>query len=300
MHQSSSSQPVAPSFSTTTATDSVSCPYSTTSPPPNTPSSSTLSRLNPLNYMPTSISQSASPHQSTPLPTARTTSSIPKSNPSEKWEYPSPQQMYNALVRKTPASPPDITAIESMVSIHNFLNEGAWAEIVEWERRFAGGLARGFRECRRGEAGSRAAGDVHADDPPQPRLARFMGRPADMTPKARMWQAAGRVAPGWFEGEAPFDRHDWFVHRPVVAASGAGEETREVRYVIDYYAAPEDDEGEPVFYLDVRPAVDSPTAAAERVLRWGGDVWWRATGGDEVVRERREKRDEKERERRRG
>ena len=53
--------------------------------------------------------------------------------------------------------------------------------------------------------------------------------------------------------------------------------TKEVRYVIDYYEAPPE-MGQPVFYLDVRPAVDSPTAAVERMVRWGGDVWHRASG----------------------
>ncbi len=33
-----------------------------------------------------------------------------------------------------------------------------------------------------------------------------------------------------------------------------------------------------MFSLDVRPAVDGPTAAAERLMRWGGDVWHRASG----------------------
>lgn len=55
-------------------------------------------------------------------------------------------------------------------------------------------------------------------------------------------------------------------------------QTREVRYVIDYYSGPPEPTGEPVFYLDVRPAVDGPTAAAERMLRWGGDIWHRASG----------------------
>ena len=55
-------------------------------------------------------------------------------------------------------------------------------------------------------------------------------------------------------------------------------QAREVRYVIDYYSGPPEPTGEPVFYLDVRPAVDGPTAAAERMLRWGGDFWHRASG----------------------
>ena len=72
----------------------------------------------------------------------------------------------------------------------------------------------------------------------------------------------------------PFDRHDWYVLRQLPN----GQE-REVRYVIDYYSAEPEPTGEPVFYLDVRPAVDGPTAAAERLLRWSGDIWHRAMGG---------------------
>lgn len=74
-------------------------------------------------------------------------------------------------------------------------------------------------------------------------------------------------------GEPPFDRHDWYVQRQAPGAS-----PREVRYVIDYYSGPPEATGEPVFYLDVRPAVDRPGAAIERMMRWGGDVWHRASG----------------------
>lgn len=73
--------------------------------------------------------------------------------------------------------------------------------------------------------------------------------------------------------EPPFDRHDWFVSRNIDG------QKKEVRYVIDFYSGPPEPTGEPVFYLDVRPAV-TPTAAVERLMRWGGDVWWRASGGD--------------------
>jgi cytochrome c heme-lyase len=76
--------------------------------------------------------------------------------------------------------------------------------------------------------------------------------------------------------EPPFDRHDWYVSREVDG------QKKEVRYVIDFYSAPPEPTGEPVFYLDVRPAM-TLTGAVERLMRWGGDVWWRASGG--VVRE---------------
>ena len=74
----------------------------------------------------------------------------------------------------------------------------------------------------------------------------------------------------FYSTEPPFDRHDWIVRRPT------GEE---VRYVIDYYTGPPEPTGEPVFYLDVRPAM-TPTGAVERLMRWGGDVWCKASGGE--------------------
>ena len=57
--------------------------------------------------------------------------------------------------------------------------------------------------------------------------------------------------------------------------------------MIEYYSGPPEENGEPVFYLDVRPAVDGPVAACERAMRWGGDVWYRASGGsvrEEIAR----------------
>lgn len=54
-----------------------------------------------------------------------------------KWEYPSPQQFYNALMRKGWNTPEEHA--EAMVLLHNRLNEDAWAEILRWETRFGGG-----------------------------------------------------------------------------------------------------------------------------------------------------------------
>nr|XP_036586394.1 cytochrome c/c1 heme lyase [Colletotrichum truncatum]KAF6796801.1 cytochrome c/c1 heme lyase [Colletotrichum truncatum] len=236
-----------------------------------------LSQLNPLNYMFKEISQAPAKDQAMALPTEREPSTIPKGSGDGNWEYPSPQQMYNALLRKG-YTDTDITAVESMVSVHNFLNEGAWAEIVGWEERFGQGLYKGWQACKRGEAN---ADDVlerlkdGTEEPPT--LIRFQGRPKDMTPKAVMHQVMGWIYPSKFETEPPFDRHDWFVSRKV------GGTTKEIRYVIDYYSGEPEPTGEPVFYLDVRPAV-TPLGAAERLIRWGGDVWWRASGAE--VREK--------------
>lgn len=199
--------------------------------------------------------------------------------------------MYNAMLRKgytdTPAE-----HVESMVAVHNFLNEGAWEEIRDWERRFSRGLSRGWEVCRRGEANAerqmilddlrrQRQGEVAGADP-EPTLLRFEGRPNDPTPKARMLSFMAWLYPSQFPKNPPFDRHDWFVQRHV-----PGGNSREVRYVIDYYSGPPEPTGEPVFFLDVRPAVDGPTAACERLLRWGGDFWYRASGGS--VREELER-----------
>lgn len=60
-------------------------------------------------------------------------SSIPRDHSGRTWEYPSPQQFYNALVRKGWETPEE--HIETMVEIHNFLNEAAWNEVLKWEKR---------------------------------------------------------------------------------------------------------------------------------------------------------------------
>ena len=85
--------------------------------------------LNPLNHLPV-LTQERAPSQTLDLPTERTSSSIPR-DAAERWEYPSPQQFYNALVRKGWETPEN--EIETMVQIHNFLNEKAWEEVQKWE-----------------------------------------------------------------------------------------------------------------------------------------------------------------------
>lgn len=239
--------------------------------------------MNPMNYMPTDLSQSReSKSQTIVLPVERERSSIPRGGDETNtgnWVYPSPQQMYNAMVRKGHQDTPQ-DAVESMVAVHNFLNEGAWAEIIEWERRFGKGLVEGWRECRFGEEGSQTGAMILPSEEAaekQPRLTRFMGRSDAVTPKARMLQTLGWIYPARFGGPPPFDRHDWFVER----RHGPQATPKEVRYVIDYYSAPPEPTGEPVFYLDIRPALDRPDAAAERLIRWGRDIWWRGSGASE-------------------
>ncbi|KAJ7203951.1 cytochrome c/c1 heme-lyase [Mycena haematopus] len=193
--------------------------------------------INALNQMP-HFSQEAAPTQALALPTSRTVSSIPR-DPANKWEYPSPQQFYNALARKGRETPEELQHVETMVEIHNFLNERAWEEVVRWERR------------------ANAGDDIQ--------LARFKGRPGEMSPKARIWMFAGWLMPSRFNTEPPFDRHDWVVRRPKTG--------EEVRYVIDYYSAPPERDGSPVFSLDVRPALDSFGSLKERIAAATEDAW---------------------------
>ena len=169
---------------------------------PNQPSQN-LFKLNPLNWMPFELSQSRATDQRNHLPLERTISSIPRGDSDSNWEYPSPQQMYNAMLRKGFDDTPE-DAVESMVAIHNFLNEGAWHEIEAWEERFSRGLSHGWQMCslgeeefeRRGASSMVAATDEQAKL--KPKLIRFQGRPNEITPKARMWAIMGKIYPSKF------------------------------------------------------------------------------------------------------
>lgn len=235
--------------------------------------------------MPATPANALAPGQIKPLPTARQASSIPmapevtevpehqkraaekgagrgkasstsssskgEEEKSSVWVYPSQQMFFNAMRRK--GWSPDERDMASVVAIHNAVNERAWQEVVAWES------AAGFGP-RNGPCGG-------------PRLAKFVGRPRDLSPKARFLNLLGY--------RLPFDRHDWFVDR-------CGKER--VRYVIDFYnAAPvsspsatsssasSSSAGPPLpppvaMHLDVRPALDSPSAAWERLKAAVGRV----------------------------
>ncbi|KAI8142707.1 cytochrome c/c1 heme-lyase [Fennellomyces sp. T-0311] len=203
-------------------------------PPPGCPmhqggNAPVTDKLNELNMMPSQISQEKQQDQQVDLPTERVISSIPTANKTSKWEYPSPQQFYNALRRKGWETPEE--EIETMVDIHNFLNEEAWLEVLKWEE---------MRSCPCKE---------------DPYLVRLQGRPRELSPKA-WWHSL-------WGSPLPFDRHDWYVGR-------CGEQRR---YVIDYYEAPEDVPGVPVFFLDVRPAVDDTQSAFIRLKAAAAEKW---------------------------
>jgi hypothetical protein len=142
--------------------------------------------VDPRNQMPSKISQAPSPHQNIILPTEREESSIPRDT-SAKWDYPSPQQFYNALVRKGWETPEE--HVETMVQIHNFLNEQAWSEVLKWEKRqYKCVIPSAFRTIRQL--------DARYDDV---QLARLQGRPGELSPKARFWLFAVWLFPSRFK-----------------------------------------------------------------------------------------------------
>ena len=225
------------------------------------------STLNPLNNMPHFIDTKKLPGQKLDLPTERVISSIPRGVDENEgnWEYPSPQQMFNAMIRKGKGEVPE-DAVESMVDVHNFLNEGAWQQILEWEQPYIDKTNY------------------------SPRLLKFTGRPSDLSPKARLYLLLGKVFPESYNTEPPFDRHDWTVLRKNssffsdnTTQPGNEDEVnkgdwKEVRYVIDYYGGPDDQHGMPTFFLDVRPALDNFSNAKDRFQHWAGPLWRTAMG----------------------
>lgn len=203
--------------------------------------------IDPKNQMPTSANQLPAPGQQEPLSVQRVQSTIPKGGTDDTWLYPSPQMFFNALVRKGKSSDVKEQDVAMVVAIHNEMNERAWKQLLQWE------------ELHKGE---------HLDG--EPALRRFMGKPFDNSPKARI--------KSWFGFGFPFDRHDWFVDR----------NGKEVRYVIDYYYDPNaqvsaaevkpavsqttGSQHEPrltrAIHVDVRPAVDDPISLLDRLRRF--------------------------------
>lgn len=135
--------------------------------------------LNPENKMPyAEILQRPTDPMAESLPTTREASTIPRADTNTTWQYPSPRMFYTALHRK--GKPVPAESIDSMLDVHNALNEAVWEELVSNERILA-------PSC-------------------PPKLIRFMGRPDELSPRA-WWHVKVRG------GEAPFDRHDWVIDR---------------------------------------------------------------------------------------
>ncbi|CAM9126108.1 unnamed protein product [Ectocarpus fasciculatus] len=199
-------------------------------------------KINPLNNMPTNANQTMAPGQDQPLSVDRTQSQIPKGGTeSDTWLYPSPQMFWNAIVRKGKSadSHEEIKHMETVVAIHNNMNEKTWKQILSWEKLHD---------------------EHHHADGTEPKLLRFIGRPDEMTPKAKFRTLLGQPE--------PFDRHDWTVDRG----------GKLVRYVIDYYFDEEAAGNDSVpksmsdvgavrsIRVDARPALDSPHAVVDQFL----------------------------------
>ncbi|PAA72580.1 hypothetical protein BOX15_Mlig023186g2, partial [Macrostomum lignano] len=234
MHAKTAASPAA-AAPTQSANNGSGCPVNSDAGSGCPVNAGTDGQLDPLNMMPSaSALQQPTPGQPFPLDTGRQRSSIPKAsgNESEKWEYPSAQMFWNAMVRKgwrwenSEVTPETMDAI---IRIHNANNELAWREVLKWEAYHA-------REC------------------PTPRLASFGGKATQLSPRAKFRY--------WLGYQKPFDRHDWIVDR-------CG---RSVRYIIDYYDGKQIDENYEFAALDVRPALDSFTALRDRTkaayMRW--------------------------------
>lgn len=108
--------------------------------------------------------------QSVMLSTERSISTIPKGEytphhqpeQTEKWVYPSEQQYFNAMKRK--GWNPQEADVPVILAIHNAVNEKGWTQIKQWEA---------LRGCM------------------NPKLVSFMGRPQEMSPKARILNLIG-------------------------------------------------------------------------------------------------------------
>ena len=196
-------------------------------------------KLDPSNQMPKVPAQQSAPGQSQNLSTERIKSTIPKGGTDDDtWLYPSPQMFWNALVRKNKTEGAVERDIDAVIAVHNNMNENTWWQVISWEEIYPVEKLGG-----------------------EPKLLRFMGRPDELSPKAQLKM--------FFGHPAPFDRHDWVVDR-----GGT-----EVRYVIDYYhdesnvtkdASPlglHDSKSIRSIKVDVRPALDSPAAVFDRVVR---------------------------------
>ena len=107
--------------------------------------------------------------------------------------------MYNALLRKGFDDTPE-DAMEVMVAVHNFLNEGAWHEVEAWEERFSRGLGYGWQVCSQGEDGfaSQCCENSDKEMALRPKLLKFQGRPGELTPKAQILSMLGWAYPSRF------------------------------------------------------------------------------------------------------
>ncbi|CAH0494092.1 unnamed protein product [Peronospora farinosa] len=137
-------------------------------------------RIDPTNMMPHDPNQEPNTEQRYPLPQDRVQSTIPKGGTEGTWLYPSEQMFFNALKRKKKDEDVHEGDVRAIVSIHNNMNERAWAQVEHYEK-----------VCH-----------PYLKDS---KLLKFCGRPDKLTPIAWIKSMLGYGT--------PFDRHDWTVLR---------------------------------------------------------------------------------------
>ena len=116
--------------------------------------------------MPINPNQLKAPGQVIPLDTNRVKSSIPKGGTDEDtWVYPSPQMFWNALIRKQKVEGASEMDMNTVVAIHNNMNESTWKQVLAWEQLHV---------------------TPETEPDKQPKLLRFLGKPHDLSPKARL------------------------------------------------------------------------------------------------------------------
>ncbi|XP_071838234.1 holocytochrome c-type synthase-like isoform X2 [Apostichopus japonicus] len=159
------------------------------------------------------------------LPTNRQVSSIPRAGKDENWVYPSEQMFWNAMLRK------------GWRWQKEDINQADMQNIIKIHNA---NNEQAWLEVLKWEA-------MHFKNCSKPQLKSFGGKYTDLSPRAKIRM--------WMGYERPYDRHDWIVDR-------CG---RDVRYVIDYYDSGVVDSEYKFSLLDVRPALDSPTALWDRM-----------------------------------
>lgn len=147
---------------------------------------------------------------------------------SGNWIYPSQEMFFNAMKRKGHEARAE--DMNSIVPIHNAVNERAWQEIHKWEKG-------------------------RADACGGPKLISFSGDSKALTPKARWNFLIGY--------QAPFDRHDWIVDR-------CGQKIDYVIDFYSGKPLPDGTKNPLSFYLDVRPKLNSWEGIKMRALRTVG------------------------------
>ncbi|GAA5889151.1 hypothetical protein JCM8208_007783 [Rhodotorula glutinis] len=226
---------------------------------------------------PAPASTADAPPSACPMHESERAAAVPSE---DNWVYPSPASFYSALERKN--RNPNARDMGIVVPIHNAVNERVWNQVLDWERE-ALGLPEG------------------AD--PGSKLVSFVGKPKEVSPRARWKTLIGYTA--------PFDRHDWLVDRPVVPPSTSSPSSSSpaadtsstdpsqpssvrVRYVIDFYTGrgtgllapppPPASSSSPssapapeanfrpnlAFFIDCRPALDGWEGVRMRFNRYWG------------------------------